>query len=207
MPVRVVSAVEPLDELLAGPEPDYDADPQEFELPDATTANRMLGAVRKIDRDLEADLAVVRAEKDRLDRWAQARYAEAQERRSWLVAVLNRYHRAILATDGKRKTIGLPNGKLKMRGQQPSWTFDDELFQPWAQENLPGVMVTPPPLPAVASHVLAKAALTIRDDKGNAVKWGITTDGETPPGVTVNYPDDKFSLAFEDDEAPALEEA
>lgn len=111
-----------LDEFLAGPDPDFDADPEPPQ--DADEADRRLRRLAKVRAEIAQVEEDAAREFDRINEWAERRYQVLHGRARWLQAGLEMWHRAVLADDPSRKTISLPCGTLKSRAQQPEWVFD-----------------------------------------------------------------------------------
>jgi Gam-like protein len=102
-----------LDEWLDAPttEPDWEPDGQ-------ADANRLLGVIRHIDRQLAEDNATWAAVIEDAKRWRDARAEVLEKRRDRLVAMLEGWARMRHAWSGGRElTWKLPNGELKLRPQ------------------------------------------------------------------------------------------
>jgi len=186
-----------LDAELAGPDPEYDA-----EVPaapgDPEGVNRALRRLARHHRERDAVTAVHQAELDRVRDRLDARLEIVDKAIAWEEEGLGMYHRARLADDPTAKTLHLPSGTLKSRGQQPAWAYDDVVFIAWAERHRPDLVRTPEPKPevdkAAAKKVLVVPALAA-DESGPAV----TVDGEVVPGVTVTVRGPSFSVDFGED--------
>lgn len=186
-----MSAVEQdLDEFLMGDEPDFDT---EVAPPaDADEADRRLRRLAKV----RAEIAEVEAEAaryiERVNEWAESRYQVLHGKARWLEEGLEMWHRAVLADDPSRKSISLPCGTLKSRAQQPVWSFDDDVFLPWAEVHAPELVKV-----QVRSSVdrnAAKHAIVVLDDG----RYIVSGTGEVVPGVTVTVRGPSFSVATEE---------
>lgn len=180
-----------LTEYLAGPDPDYDTDP---EAPlDADEANTRLRRLARIRAEIEAVEDQARTQIEQINAWAEHRYEVLHNRARWEREGLEMWHRAVLADDPSRKTISLPCGTLKARAQQPVWEFDDEAFIAWAAEHAPELVRVPEPKPAVDKTAAKKALIPDATGLGLVV----TAEGEVVPGVTVTPRPPSFTIDTE----------
>ena len=178
-----------LAEFLAGPDPDYDADPEPPQ--DADEANRRLRRLARIRADIAQVEETAARQIDQINAWAERRYEVLHGRARWEQEGLEMWHRAVLADDPSRKTISLPCGTLKSRVQQPEWVFDDEVFLPWAEVHAPELVKV-----QVRSSIdrnAAKHAIVVLDDGRY-----ITGTGEVVPGVTVTVRPPSFSVVTQE---------
>lgn len=185
--MTITDAWSHVEDVLLGPEPDYDTAPEELDPLDRATADRYLRRVGKLDAEHDAEKEVVQAQIDELQRWLASRYEGYMDRRGWLSARLRRFHEALLAIDDRVKTVKLPAGEIKMRAQPDAWTIDAEAYLPWAKEHAPGTVRTVPASEAIDVRAVKEAFA--RTDVG-----AVTTEGEVVPGVTVATIEAKFSI-------------
>lgn len=179
-----------LAEFLAGPDPDYTADPEPPQ--DADEANRRLRRLARIRADIAQVEETAARQIDRINEWAERRYEVLHGRARWEQEGLEMWHRAVLADDPNRKTISLPCGTLKSRVQQPVWVFDDEAFIAWARENAPELVRVPEPQ---VDKAAAKKALLALPEGGGEV---ITEAGEVVPGAEVTFRGPSFTVVTEE---------
>jgi hypothetical protein len=184
-----------LDEVLAGDEPDFDAEP----IPPAGTehANRMLRRLARLQREQQAAEDLANAERERINNWLAGEQLRIVKQQVWLEQSLAQFHRAVLALDPKAIKISLPNGELQSRKQQPVWDFDDETFLEWAEQHAPDLIrhPDPPPTPPPAiDKAAAKKALTPVDVDDTVERWVVAEGGEVVPGVTVTVRDRKYTI-------------
>lgn len=201
-----------LDAALAGPEPDWDTEPEAP--PDAEHADGMLFRLRMLRRERDADRAAAETRISQIVSWQAEREGRFSSQESWIVEALERYHRAVLRLDPRALTIHLPSGDLPSRMGQAQWDIDDEKVIEWLvpQETRDAVMLAAEgalekveaalreagvPVevlrvavtPSVALDRAAfKAWATRRDEKDQPKAWGVTPSGETIPGVEVAPP-------------------
>lgn len=197
-----------LDDWLDGPEPPWDDEPEPPA--DASRADALIRRLARLVAERAHDAEQVRVHTEQVRSWSVARDEIRVRQESWLRDALCRYHQAVLARDPKALTVHLPAGDLVSRMGRPEWVVDDD-FGEWVlppacdlaldlarqkyetevariierMSPLPGAL-TPPRVtePAVSVNGM-KDALTRRDAKGKPVEWGVTEQGERPPGVTV----------------------
>lgn len=193
-----MSAVEQdLNEFLAGPDPDYDTDPEPPQ--DADEANRRLRRLARIRAQIREVEEQALGQIEQVKAWAECRYEVLHGRARWEQAGLEMWHRAVLADDPSRKSISLPCGTLKSVKQQPEWVFDDEVFIAWAREHAPSLVRVPEPKPAVDRNAAKKALLTV--EVGEGAHSILTEEGEVVPGVTVTVRPPSFSVVTEEVDA------
>ncbi len=182
-----MSAIEQdLDEYLAGPDPDYDQDPEAPQ--DADEANRRLRRLARIRADIAQVEETAARQIEQVNAWAERRYEVLHNRARWEQDGLEMWHRAVLADDPSRKTISLPCGTLKSRVQQPVWEFDDEIFTCWAEDHAPSLLRVRSSIDKAA----AKQEIVVLDDGRY-----ITGTGEVVPGVSVTVRPPSFSVVTE----------
>lgn len=181
-----------LDDWLAGPDPDYDQDPEPPR--DADEANRRLRRLARI-RARIADVEEVAARQiEQVNAWAERRYEVLHGQARWEQDGLEMWHRAVLADDPSRKTISLPCGTLKSRVQQPVWEFDDEIFTCWAEGHAPNLLRVRSTIDkAAAKKTLHLPPLT----EGESCRPIDEDTGEMVPGVTVSVRPPSFSVVTE----------
>lgn len=186
-----------LTEYLAGPDPDYDTDPEPPQ--DADEANKRLRRLARIRAEIEAVEDQARTQIEQINAWAERRYEVLHNRARWEREGLEMWHRAVLADDPSRKTISLPCGTLKARAQQPVWEFDEPTFLAWAVEHAPDLVRIPVPKPAI-EKVAVKKALVAVDPLGEGCGVHVVTAaGEVVPGVTVTVREPSFTVSTEVD--------
>lgn len=189
---------EDLEEFLLGEEPPWEDEPAAP--PDPERANALLGRLRKLRRERRTDEQLVRQGVDQLGRWFVGRDEPRQTQESWLLRSLDAYHRGVYARS-KTATISFPNGELASRQGQPGWEYDDEAaFLAWAETNAPGLVRRPPPPAPEIDKNAVKQALTRRDEKGKALDYGVTEDGERPPGLRIVSAVRKYEVKVGEDD-------
>lgn len=183
-----------LTEYLAGPDPDYDTEPEAPQ--DADEANTRLRRLARIQAQIQWVEDQAATQIAQINAWAERRYEVLHNRARWEREGLEMWHRAVLADDPARKTISLPCGTLKARAQQPVWEFDDEVFLAWAQEHAPDLVRVPEPKPQV-EKAAAKKALIVTTIEPGATVPALTAEGEVVPGVTVTARPPSFTVSTE----------
>lgn len=181
-----------LDEFMAGPEPDWTADPEPpTNADDVERLGRWLARIR---RDIDAVTEQARSEHERIDAWRRERTQILDGRENHVLSRLAAWHEAVLRDDPTRKTISLPSVKLSARVQQPEWCIDDDLFVAWANEHHSD-LVNVPEVKAKPDRTLAKRRLAIPADAqpGDEVDAIDPSTGEKVPGVVVRIRPQKFT--------------
>lgn len=190
-----MSAMEQLDCYLEREYIDYDVDEmipndQRFRI---ETKDQVIWAMRRIagiEKDRQDAREVAQREINRIKAWLEQEEKRADTARRRLDALLEDYHRRVLAENPKAKTIHLPHGTLKLRSQQPEWKWDDEQLLPWLQQNLPHYVREK------VTYIPDKAALKKAVQVVNSRVIDPHT-GEVVPGVEVEMRPEKFIVEVE----------
>lgn len=171
-----------LDALLAGPEPDYDADPTPPE--DDMAADRLLRHYRSKLAELAKWEALAAERQDEIELWIGSVRERIGKQTKNLQARLQMLHASRTAPDGRPpRLISLPAGNLVARKLPDRLDIDPEVFVPWATKEDPGLLSSPPawkPKPVVAA----------------VEKWlkKRGTNAGPPPGVRVVSGTDSFTV-------------
>lgn len=164
--------------LLADPA----AQKPDWRVTDASRADwalRKLGAVR---RRMVENAAVAEAEIARVQHWLERQQAALSAEAAHWEALLAAWHRAVLAEDPARKTISLPNGRLKLRAQSPDLQYD------------------PDALLATLRTTGRADLIRVREEINKAaVRGAVLKDGESLPGITVVEREAAFSVDVEEE--------
>lgn len=182
-------------EYLAGPDPDYDTDPEAPQ--DADEANTRLRRLARIRAEIEAVEDQAATQIAQINAWAERRYEVLHNRARWEREGLEMWHRAVLADDPGRKTISLPCGTLSARRQQPVWEFDEPTFLAWAIEHAPDLVRVPEPKPQVERAAAKKALHLPPLTEGESCRPIDEDTGEMVPGVTVTARPPSFTASTE----------
>lgn len=142
--------------------------------------------------------ATAHAEIAKINEWRENALKSIQPDIDFFEGILRFYHetqtRAEMAemerpdwAHVKQKSIKLPDGvKLVGKKDADSWEFDEAVFIPWAQQNLPAAIKPPPPPPPPAiDKAEAKRLLTVTPAKTVVSPEGVVADGVT---VTAKHP-------------------
>jgi hypothetical protein len=171
-------AFESLQAHLAGPEPDWDADPEPA--PDAAAANGRLRALAALRREMASLNAVAAAELEQIELWRRTRLAPLEDRANWLEASVAGWLKAQLPEDGSGKTVSLPAGKVKATKQQPTIEVDAETFLAWARTHRPDLIHQAPAPPARPDQAALRAmvrGLNLKDVRpGETVQLVVPVD-------------------------------
>lgn len=179
--VSIANAWEEVEDDLTGPEPDYEAEPTP--LPDLESVNRELRRVAKIRRERDTFKDLVDSEVARLQAKLAEKVEQSERDERWHLDRLRRYHEAALALDGRAKTIGLPNGKLKARAGQPVYEISDDKFVPWARASGGAELLR---VSFAPDRVAVKNRLVVVGDHVE------TPGGEPVPGIVVKPAETSF---------------
>lgn len=110
------------DEALSLPEEEK----QNFEVKDNSSANWCLRKLKALKAQQAENSQLAKTEIDRIKAWEEAENGKLQDGIAFFEGLLIQYHMEKLEQDPKKKTISLPDGKLKARAQQPEFIRDDE---------------------------------------------------------------------------------
>lgn len=157
-----------LDDWLAASvsEPDWEPD-------DQADANRLLGAIRGIDRQLAEDKATARRVAEEATDWYNARAAVLERRKGEIERLLEGWARMRHRVSSERETTwDLPNGVLRLRKAQPrvEVTAEDEGELARQLEDV-----------GYAGMVIVKRSVS-KDAVKKAAAAGAEIEHETPAG-------------------------
>ena len=110
------------DEALSMPEEEK----ERFKVKDNEGADWCLRKIKALKTQQDENTGLAQKEIDRIKTWEKAENEKLQNNIAFFEGLLLEYHLPIYQADDKKKTISLPNGKLKMRKQQPNFIRDDE---------------------------------------------------------------------------------
>lgn len=172
----------------------------QFQIADMASADWAVRKIRKaeqmmaeVDEATNVQVAAIMAKADELCAPLLAHQQSEDDTHEQTVrfftALLNTYHRKLLAEDPDRKTIKLAFGTLSARKLPDSWEFDSAAFLPWCQESDRKDLLRIKVEPNVAE---AKRVLTTTPDEPYAL-----CDGEVVPGVIVTPGEVRFSVSTE----------
>jgi hypothetical protein len=135
-----------------------------------------------------------------IDEWFDRQFDKRRHQIEWLTRSLTAYHAGVFARS-QQASISLPYGSLGSRAQQPEWSYPDEqAFMAWAREHAPSLVRTPPQPADEIDRAEAKRLLTRRDAKDKPIEFGVTADGERPPGLLVISRDRKYAIELTEGE-------
>lgn len=156
--------------------------PARFVVDSDDKANWALRKLAKLARWATEDMELAQQEIDRITAWLEERQRQLSREASYFEGLLAEYHRGILATDPKRKTIKLPAGQLTARDAAANVHVEDpEAFVKWCKDNKrPDLLRT-----------------KVEVDRA-ALKQTVLKDGEAIPGVEVVAGETQFKAKPEE---------
>jgi hypothetical protein len=115
-------------------EEEYD---EHFRIDGSGTANWALAKLRYYKRREQEIKDLHRQEVERLDEWAKGEQAKLDRPLTYFESLLTNWHREQFEADEKRKSIVLPNGKLKsIAGKDKVVPLDEDAFFAAAPDGL-----------------------------------------------------------------------
>jgi hypothetical protein len=175
-----------LDDLLEGPEPDYESDPTPPG--DVATVNAWVRRLNRIDAEQDADEALAAEQIEKVGRWLEDRSLAREAQRTWLARSLADYHRAVLRDAPKQTTVSLPDGDLTSRRGTTYEVADEAALLAWAILNGASDLVAVPDPPPIRLDKRGLRSLPTTlpktPDEGDH-GLAVTATGEAVPGVTV----------------------
>lgn len=99
---------------------------ERFRVTDNSSANWCLRKIKALKTQQGENTQLAQKEIDRIKAWEEAENGKLQDSITFFEGLLIRYHMEQFEQDPKKKTISLPDGKLKARAQQPEFIRDDE---------------------------------------------------------------------------------
>lgn len=143
------------------------------------TKDQAIWAMKKIAQakaSQSENMEAAQAEIDRVKDWLKKENESIDSTIFFFEGLLREYFFKIKEADPKLKTIKLPHGQLKLRAQQPEYSYDEDKLIPWAKDNLPDAV-------QIKEQLL----------KG-PIKTYVKETGEVLPGLTIEPRPDKFSV-------------
>lgn len=200
-PRRAVALPHPADLAALDEEPpDLDEPAPLLGVADRGRADWHLREIARLEAEFDRQRAGVEETVAQLDAWLATQEMALVRAVAWHAQPLEHLARALADLDPKHKTTKLPAGQLCLRAQQPVWDWDTDVFGPWAFAHAPGVLSFPPPKPQppaidvnAAKALLTRTPTKAQAQAGQAPVYGVTSDGERPPGVTVQERPAKFT--------------
>lgn len=153
-----------------------DGKPVPFKVTDLASAEWAMKKLAKHRARFAESKALAEAEHDRTQAWLAGEQNELDRVEEFFGGMLEHWHRQILETDERRKTIRLPSGELKARKSPDTVTVLD-----------PEAFVCAHGFDSEFVRVTAKPDLA-------AVKQAVLKDGEALDGVEVVPGEVRFSL-------------
>ena len=131
-------------------EPELGDDYYEDEPPEITAAETdalidagwHLRKIRRLRKQLDQSEAVYKRELERLQEWRQAEKTKWESRIEWHEAPLRQLSHRLHEADPNLRTIGLPDGKLKLRVPdiEQAVIEDEAALLAWATERAPQLL-------------------------------------------------------------------
>jgi hypothetical protein len=148
----------------------------QFQIATKDQAAWALRKMSKIQAEVNENALAADIEIKRIMDWRISENAKLQGSLNFFEYLLMGYMQQERQADPAVKTIKLPHGSLKMRAQQPEFTYDEEALLEWARKVMP-------------SSIIVKESFP----KQIAKDW-LKTTGEIPDGITITDRPDKFSV-------------
>ena len=99
---------------------------ERFKVTDNSSADWCLRKIKALKTQQDENTQLAQKEIERIKAWEETENEKLQNNIAFFECLLLEYHLPIYQADEKKKTISLPNGKLKLRKQQPNFIRDDE---------------------------------------------------------------------------------
>jgi phage host-nuclease inhibitor protein Gam len=124
-------------------------------------------------------------EQSKIERWMEKEINKVQNSIEYMAGLLQSFVEEELAkTNGKKKSVSLPNGSVGFRTQQPKYEYDDKVLLPYLQDNGREDLINYKPS---VSHSELKKRGTVKEGQ-------LYLGNEVVPGVTVIPQDPKFEV-------------
>lgn len=175
--------------LDVGPELGTEEARQRFRITTEDLADWALRKVARLRAEKQARRELAQREIGRIQEWLDRELAKLDRDERFFVNALVDYHRLVLATNPRAKTLSLPHGTVKARvvGASPT-LVDESATLAWAENARPEVVKVKKSLDWAG----LKKLLAVDPDEVHCVD---PTTGEVVPGVTVKPETVSFTVS------------
>lgn len=150
-----------------------------YEITDQSGAIWALRKIKMIEQRRQEARETAMSEAKKIMDWYEGINEKSDRDREYFDGLLLGYMNRLRLEDPSLKTVKLPGGKLKMRKQQPEFTYDDDQLLAWARVHYP-------------EYIQVKESVYKPD-----IKTYIKETGEVVPGVNISYRPDQFIVEVE----------
>src|SRR5665647_235446 len=114
---------------------------QRFSISNKDQAIWAMKKIAKAKAEQTENQTAAQAEIDRVNTWLNSENQSLQKETTFFESLLREYFLTLHEADPKLKTLKLPHGSLKIRAQQPEYTYDESQLLPWVKDNLQDAVV------------------------------------------------------------------
>ena len=153
---------------------------QIHEVKNSSDAQGVIRKIESLDEEVQEVEWLADAEIQRIKEWKNKELEKLQREIDHNKAILQGFMEKQRETTGK-KSLSLPNGRIRFKKQQPLFKFDNEKTIEYLRSNYPDLIKTK------------------EDFNRNEAKKLVKENGEVWDGVEVEHREDKFEVVINDD--------
>ena len=154
---------------------------ERFRVTDKKSADWCLRKIAAYEAEMEENRKLVEEEKLRLDMWLEKENEQAMRSIDYFGGLLREWMEEEHRKNPRRRSIGLPHGRIRLRKQQPEYNCRDDKVLAFLKENAPDLIKTTYTYSKNDIKAFIKKHCDITPD-GVPV---MATTGEIMPGVKV----------------------
>lgn len=166
-----------------------------FRVTDKGSADWCLRKIAAYRAEMAENQELVQAEIERLQQWLKAENEKAEQSIAYFSGLLEEWLRAEHERDERKRSVSLPHGRIRLKKQQPQYTYRDEEVLPFLKAAAPDLIKTE----VVETYNKNEVKAFVRDhcqvtDEGVPV---LAETGEIVSGVHITERPPKFEIETE----------
>jgi hypothetical protein len=171
-----------------------------FRVTDKGSADWCLRKIAAYRAEMAENEKMVQAEIERLQLWLKAENEKAEQSIAYFSGLLESWLRAENERDERKRSVSLPHGRIRLKKQQPEYTYRDDEILPYLKDAIPDLVQTKivdtyskNDLKVVIEYGVKAGTYEITDN-GAVVDLSA---GEIIPGLTITERPPKFEIETE----------
>jgi hypothetical protein len=166
-----------------------------FRVTDKGSADWCLRKIAAYRAEMAENQELVQAEIERLQQWLKAENEKAEQSIAYFSGLLEEWLRAEHERDERKRSVSLPHGRIRLKKQQPEYTYQDEKVTLFLKTAAPDMVKTE----VIETYSKSDLKAFIKkhcDVTGEGVPV-VASTGEVVPGVQITERPPKFEVETE----------